>query len=225
MKVGSVEIGWLGHAGFMIKSKEGKIIFIDPYNLGGIKEKADLVLITHSHYDHCSISDIDKIVKEGTKIIITADCQSKIARSKVPLKIEITEPGREYNFGNLRVFSLPAYNIDKTFHPKEERWVGYLLKFEEVIIYHAGDTDFIPEMEKLTGHKKEGVKFVALLPVGGRFTMCREEAFESVKVLKPDLSIPMHYGSVIGTGEDAEEFVKMCNEEGFEAKILDNSLI
>jgi L-ascorbate metabolism protein UlaG (beta-lactamase superfamily) len=203
----------------MIKENE-RVIYIDPYNMGENNEKADLVFITHSHYDHCSVGDLDKILKEGTRVVITADCQSKIARSQIPLKIEIAEPGKEFNFGSLRVFSLPAYNIDKPFHPKEESWVGYLLKFENVVIYHAGDTDVIPEMQKLTGHKKEGSKFVALLPIGGRFTMSGEEALEVVKTLKPDLTIPMHYGSIVGTKEDAEEFKRLCEEENFDCEVL-----
>lgn len=220
MNIKEVDIKWLGHSGFLIREKHGRIIYIDPYNIGDQKEKADLILITHSHYDHCSFEDIKKIVKEGTRILITADCQSKITRLNVPVKIEITEPGKEYNFFDMRIFSLHAYNTDKSFHPKNELWVGYLLKFKDLIIYHAGDTDVIPEMKNLTGHKKEGVMFVALLPIGGRFTMCKEESFECVKILKPDLIIPMHYGSIVGKSEDAKEFIKTCKENGFNAEIL-----
>ncbi len=219
MKIDGVDLKWLGHSSFLIKNS--KIIYIDPYNIKSESEKADLILITHSHYDHCSIADMGKIVKEGTKIISTADCQSKITRFQVPIKMEVVEPGQELDLGNIKINVIPAYNIDKSFHSKEEGWVGYLIKIEDVFIYHAGDSDNIPEMQKLTGYKKEGRKFIALLPVGGRFTMNAEEAAEIAKLIRPDVAIPMHFGSVIGSSEDAEEFKELCEESGIHAEILE----
>ncbi len=224
MRINGIEIKWLGHASFLIKDIENsRVVYIDPYNLKNENlEKADIILITHSHYDHCSIADIKKIIKKGTRIFITADCQSKITRLDIPIRIEIAEPGREYSLNNLKISILPAYNIDKSFHPKDEYWVGYLIKMNGALIYHAGDTDFIPEMQKLTGYSKNGKEFVALLPIGGRFTMDAEEALEAAKLIKPSLVIPMHYGSITGTKEDAEEFMKLCKEEGINAKILES---
>ncbi len=216
MKIGDVEIKWLGHSGFLIK--DSKVIYIDPYNIKEDSEKADLILITHSHYDHCSVSDINKIIKEGTKIIIPADCQSKITRFEIPIKMQIVEPEQELNHGNIKISTLPAYNIDKPFHSKDESWVGYLIKMNGLLLYHAGDTDVIPEMQKLTGYHK---KFIALLPIGGRFTMSVEEAVEAAKIIKPFLAIPMHYGSIVGNNEDAQEFCELCKEENINAKILD----
>lgn len=218
MNVENIEIKWLGHSGFMIKNS--KIIYIDPYNISGNREKADLILITHDHYDHCSVEDMEKIIKEGTRIIAPADCQSKIMKSKIPVKIEVIEPHKELSYGNVRINTIPAYNIDKPFHPKEESWVGYLIKMGDVLVYHAGDTDVIPEMQKLTGYKQQGKKFIALLPIGGRFTMGVEEAVEAAKIIKPSLAIPMHFGSIVGTEEDAKEFVELCREEGINAEIL-----
>ena len=218
MKIGDVEIKWLGHSGFLIKNS--RVIYIDPYNIKEENEKADLILLTHSHYDHCSIRDIKKIVKEGTRIILPADCQSKITRFDVPIKIEIIEPEQEIDLGNVKILAFPAYNIDKHFHPKEESWIGYLIKMDDVVIYHAGDTDVIPEMQNLTGYDKKEKKFVALLPVGGRFTMNSEEAAESAKLIKPFLAIPMHYGSVVGTEEDAAEFVQLCKRDNINAETL-----
>ena len=122
---------------------------------------------------------------------------------------------------NVKISSLPAYNIDKPFHSKDENWVGYLIKINDILIYHAGDTDFIPEMQKLTGYKQSDKKFVALIPIGGRFTMSVEEAVEAVKMIKPDIVIPMHYGSIVGTQEDAQEFYDLCKDEGINCKILD----
>lgn len=218
MKIDDLEIKWLGHSGFLIK--DSRMIYIDPYNIKEGSEKADLILITHSHYDHCSIADLKKIIKEGTKIVVTADCQSKITRFDVPIKIEVVEPGQELVFGDIKISVLPAYNVDKPFHSKDECWVGYLIKMKNVFIYHAGDTDVIPEMQKLTGYKQTDKKLIALLPIGGRFTMSVEEAVEAAKIIKPFLAIPIHYGSVIGTGEDAQEFVELCKEEKINAEIL-----
>jgi len=219
MKIGDIEIKWLGHSGFLIENS--KIIYIDPYQIKEDSKKADIILLTHSHYDHCSVADMQKIVKEDTKIIMTADCQSKITRFDVPIKMIIIEAGQELEFGGFAISTMPAYNVDKPFHSKEEAWVGYLIKTNDVLIYYAGDTDLIPEMQKLTGYSGSGKKFVALLPVGGRFVMTAEEAAEAAKLIKPSLAIPMHYGSISGTEKDAEEFVQLCKEYGIEAKILE----
>ncbi len=218
MKFKDIEVKWLGHSGFLIMNS--KIIYIDPYNLKEDCEKADLILLTHSHYDHCSVADIKKIIKEGTKILMTADCQSKVARFKIPINMEIVEAGQEIDFGNIKVSVLPAYNLDKSFHPKEEGWVGYLIKFHDVLIYHAGDTDIIDEMKKLTGYNHPDKTFVALLPIGGRFTMSPEEAADAAKIIKPSVAIPMHYGSIVGTSEDAIEFKELCEDEKIRCEIL-----
>jgi L-ascorbate metabolism protein UlaG (beta-lactamase superfamily) len=218
MKIGNVDIKWLGHSGFLIRNSS--IIYIDPYNIRDGLEKADFILITHDHYDHCSVADIGKIIKEGTRIILTPDCQSKISKFETPIKMEIIEPGQELAFGDLKISAIPAYNIDKPFHPKEETGAGYIVKSNGTIIYHAGDTDFIPEMQKLTGYQQPGKEFVALLPIGGRFTMTAEEAAEAAKMIKPSIAIPMHYGSIIGTEEDAKEFARLCSEHGIRAEIL-----
>jgi L-ascorbate metabolism protein UlaG (beta-lactamase superfamily) len=219
MLIGDVKLNWLGHSGFLIKNS--KVIYIDPYNIKAGMEKADIIFITHSHYDHCSVADIEKIIQEGTKIIMTADCQSKITRFNVPIKMQIVELGQEIDLGEIKVSVLPAYNTDKNFHPKDEAWVGYLIKINNILIYHAGDSDFIPEMQKLTGYKQSGKEFVALIPVGGRFTMNAEEAFEAVKLIKPTLAIPMHYGSIVGTIEDAREFKELCEENNIRCEILE----
>lgn len=218
MDIDGVEIKWLGHAGFFIKNS--KVIYIDPYNISETSEKADLILLTHSHYDHCSVADIEKVLKEGTKILATADCQSKLTRFN-DIEMIIVEPGNEFDFGSVKISSLNAYNLDKHFHSKEEGWVGYLVKIGNLLVYHAGDTDFIPEMQKLTGYKQNNKEFVALLPIGGKFTMSAEEAVEAAKIIKPSLVVPMHYGSLVGTAEDAEEFKELCESEGINCKVLE----
>ncbi len=219
MEIGGVKLSYLGHAGFFISN--GKKIAIDPYNVSDRLEKADLILITHSHYDHCSIKDIQKLAKKGTIIIVPADAQSKITRVQ-DVEMQIIESGDELSFGDIKISAVPAYNIGKEFHPKNEGWVGYVVKMDSVIIYHAGDSDKIPEISKLSGYGKEGNKFIALLPVSGEYVMTAEEAAEVASLIKPSIAIPMHYGSgVAGTIDDAQRFVKLCTQSGVKAEILE----
>ena len=219
MEFGSVKIRFLGHSGIMISN--GKKIAIDPYNVSDNAPKADIVLITHSHYDHCSIKDIEKIVEPGSVVVCTADCQSKVMKIE-GIQIQVVEVGDELEFGNIKIETVVAYNKNKEFHPKREGWLGYLVKMKEVIIYHAGDTDFISEMQKLSGYGKHGNKFVALLPVSGKYVMDAYEAAEAASLISPDLTIPIHYGAgVAGTLEDAEKFVELCKEKNLKAEILE----
>lgn len=220
MQIKDINLEFLGHSGFLITTETKKII-IDPYNISDNVPKANLILITHSHYDHCSIKDIEKVVQEGTTIVVPADAQSKI--TKIPgVEMQIIEPGDELDLNNMKIEAIPAYNVDKEFHPKREGWIGYVIKLDNVIIYHAGDTDKIPEMRNLTGYGKRGNEFVALLPVSGKFVMDAEEAAEVASMLSPDLTIPMHYGAgVAGTLEDAETFSELCRKVGLKTQILE----
>ena len=139
------------------------------------------------------------------------------------VKMEIVNLESEFTFGKIKISTIAAYNNDKSYHKKEEGWVGYVVKINDVIIYHAGDTDNIEEMKKLTGYNQAGKKFIALLPVGGKYTMDFEEAAEAAKTIKPFLAIPMHYGSIIGTKEDAENFRKECESLGIAAEVLEKN--
>jgi L-ascorbate metabolism protein UlaG (beta-lactamase superfamily) len=217
MRIGKIELEWLGNSGFLITN--GKVIYIDPYNLSSNLPKADIILVTHGHHDHCSLADIEKIVKKGTMIVVSADCQSKITRLK-EVDMQIIEQGDELSLEGVKVQAVPAYNPKKQFHPKSEGWMGYIIKFESTIIYHAGDTDLIPEMEKLTGYGKQGNEFIALLPVGGNYTMDSEEAASAASLIKPTLAIPMHYGAVAGSEKDADDFVRLCEQKGVSASKL-----
>lgn len=220
MEIGGIKLDFLGHSGFLIVNREGKRIAIDPYGISENIEKADFIFITHCHYDHCSIKDIEKLSKDGTVIVVSPDGQSKITRIE-NVKMQLIEVGDELDFASFKVEAVPAYNIEKEFHPKREDWLGYILKFGNVVIYHAGDTDKIPEMEKLTGHGKEGNIFIALLPVSGEYVMDAFEAASTVAVIKPTIAIPMHYGAgVAGKIEDAQKFVEICTKAGFNAQIL-----
>jgi L-ascorbate metabolism protein UlaG (beta-lactamase superfamily) len=220
MDVKGVNIEFLGHAGFLIKTN-GLKMAIDPYNISNKAEKVDIILLTHNHYDHCSLKDIQMIVKKGTIIVMPADCQSKLTRIE-DIDMQVIEAGDELEFSGVRIEAVPSYNTDKDFHPKSEGWLGYVIKLKAVVIYHSGDCDEIPEMKKLTGYGKHGNEFVALLPVSGKYVMDAEEAAEVASLLSPDLAIPMHYGAgVAGTIEDAERFVEICRGLGLRAEVLD----
>lgn len=222
MQINNIKIEFLGHSGFLI-SVSDRVIAIDPYNVSDNVEKVDYIFITHSHYDHCSIKDIIKISKNGTVIIVPADAQSKITRVE-GVTMQVIESGDELSFedNKIKVEAVPAYNIGKEFHTKADGWLGYLLKFDNVIVYHSGDTDKIPEMQKLSGYGKHGQEFVALLPVSGTYVMTADEAADVAKSLNASLAIPMHYGAgVAGTIIDAEQFVKACKQNEIAAQILD----
>lgn len=214
MQIKNINLEFKGHSGFVITSPE-KRIYIDPYKLNFNEMKADMILITHSHYDHCSIEDLRKIVKDGTIIICSADCQSKLTRLDNKIKINNLEPGQEITIEGVKIKSVPAYNINKQFHGKAEYWNGYVIEIEGTRVYHAGDTDLIPEMANL-----EDID-VALLPVSGVYTMTAEEAARAAILIRPKLTIPMHYSSIIGTEEDALRFLDRCQEEGIKCEILE----
>lgn len=207
MQLSNIHLEWLGHAGFLIETS--KKIYIDPYKLKQTG-KADIILLTHSHYDHCSIDDLKKIAQNGTIVIMPADCQSKINKLDAKIKTIILEPGQETYIDKIKIKAFPAYNVNKHFHDKGEYWNGYIIEIDGKKIYHAGDTDFIPEMAGLEEQKID----VALLPVSGVYTMTAEEAAKAAFIIKPKIAIPMHYGEVAGTKEDALKFMDLCENEG-----------
>ena len=217
MQIDNIDLTWLGHSSFVVKGN-GKVIYIDPFNISGDRETADIILITHPHHDHCSIEDISKIAKDGTIVVGPADIQSKITRLEKEVHLKTIDVGETLDLGEgIVVGGVPAYNLEKQFHPKDERWLGYLIKVNGNNVYHAGDTDSIPEMTNLDGKVK-----IALLPVGGNYTMDAKEVSEAAEVIKPEVAIPIHYGSeVAGTISDAEEFAKLCVEKGIKAEILE----
>ncbi|WP_309493489.1 MBL fold metallo-hydrolase [Candidatus Hecatella orcuttiae] len=196
-----LKISWLGHAGFKIT--DGKTIYIDPYQIKGEGE-ADLLLITHEHFDHLSLEDIKKIASEKTVVITTPMAEPQLAKLKVK-EVKTVKPGDRVDVEGVTVEAVPAYNLDKfrspgrVFHPKEDGKVGFVLTFQGAKIYHAGDTDAVPEMKDIQPD-------IALLPVSGTYVMTAVEAAEAVKLLKPKLAVPMHYGSIVGDEEDAKKF-------------------
>ncbi|MEM4244770.1 MAG: MBL fold metallo-hydrolase [Candidatus Nanoarchaeia archaeon] len=187
-----VNLQHLGHASFKIA--DGKTIYIDPFKLKS-SDKADIILITHSHYDHCSMEDIEKIIKSGTEIFIPPDCQSKINHFD-NVSVTLVYPNKVYNSGNIKIETVPSYNLNKKFHPKENEWVGYVITVNNKRIYHAGDSDFIPEMKNLKSID------IALLPIGGTYTMNVDEAAQAANAIRPKFFIPMHYNAISGTEAD-----------------------
>ncbi len=201
MVVEGINISKLPHDGFKIY-EQNKFIYIDPFQLNDVNEKADLILITHGHYDHCSVEDIKKIIQPSTIIITTPDCISKLSKMEVR-EIKTMAPGDSATVYGFSIEAVPAYNIGKQFHPKEQEWVGFVIAASGKRIYHAGDTDRIPEMKDLKNID------IALLPVSGTYVMTAEEAAEACSDIKPKVAIPMHYGSIVGSPSDAEKFKEL----------------
>jgi L-ascorbate metabolism protein UlaG (beta-lactamase superfamily) len=195
-----VTIQWLGHASFRI-CYEDKVIYIDPWKLKEPVGDATLVLVSHSHYDHYSAEDIAKVSGADSKLIASADVVAKEKAGEAIL------PGLTVSLEGVRVMGVPAYNPDKQFHPKGNNWVGFVIEIGTKRIYYAGDTDLTEEMKVLRNID------VALLPVGGTYTMNAKEAAEASSYILPKLAIPYHWGDIVGGRSDAEQFAEQvkCN--------------
>ncbi len=195
------KIYWLGQAAIKIQT-DACIIYIDPYQIKE-KDQADIVLITHPHQDHCSLEDVAKVVTEKTVFVAPKDAVEKL-RSKFANEVIVSSPGMKTEIKGIPVEAVAAYNIVKTkFHPKENQWVGYILTVDGVRIYHAGDTERIPEMKTITCD-------IALLPLGQTYTMNSvEEATEAAIDVKAKIAIPIHFGLYEGRTSDAEEFARL----------------
>ena len=186
---------WLGHASFKICHND-KVIYIDPWKLKHSLHDATLVLVSHSHYDHYSPDDIAKAGGPDTKLIASADVVAKENAG------EVIMPGLTVELGGVRVVGVPAYNPKKEFHPRANNWVGFVIELGSKRIYYAGDTDLIEEMKSL------GDVDAALLPVGGKYTMDAGEAAEAARHIKPKLAVPYHWGDIVGTRSNAEQFAE-----------------
>lgn len=196
------EIECLGHSTIKFK-RNGKIIYVDPYNLKETKNDADLIFITHNHYDHFSPEDIKKIKNEDTIIIATEDLYTNILKlGFYAINIVTVKPNNNYQIENIKFTTTPSYNINKVYHPKENEWVGYIIEIDNIKYYIAGDTDAIEENAKIKCD-------VAFVPVGGTYTMDFKEAAKLIDEIKPKIVVPIHYGSIVGTKQDAEDFKKL----------------
>lgn len=196
-----------------IKINKGKVIYIDPFKINEDYKDADIIFITHDHYDHYSEEDIDKIKKENTIIVAPEELITKLLNKGFQKNYIITvKPNKKYQVEGIEFETIPAYNIKKQFHPKENEWVGYILELNGVKYYIAGDTDITEENKKVKCD-------VAFVPVGGTYTMDAKEAATLVNEIKPKIAVPIHYGSIVGTKEDAISFSKLLNINT-ECKIL-----
>ena len=184
------QIRWLGHDGFAVTGADLTVVF-DPYQIGAAVG-ADLVLVTHPHYDHCSPEDIDKVRRDKTVIVTEAESARKLHGD-----VRVMAPGDKISIGSVAVEAIPAYNIGKKFHPRGKNWLGFVVTLDETRIYHAGDTDMIPEMADLKCD-------IALLPVSGTYVMDAEEAIAAARRIGPQVAIPMHYDTLVGSRADAE---------------------
>ena len=188
-----------------IRINKEKIIYIDPFKIDRNFNDADIIFITHDHYDHYSEEDIEKVINENTTIIIPEELLTKLLRKGINKNAIITvEPNKEYVVEGIKFKTIPAYNTNKTFHPKRNDWVGYIITINNIRYYIAGDTDITEENKKVKCD-------VAFVPVGGTYTMDFKEAAQLINEIQPKIAIPIHYGSVVGTNQDATDFVKLLN--------------
>ena len=216
MKLMSIDIKWLGHATFEIESN-GLVIYTDPFVLTPGCEKADLILITHEHFDHCDKDKIRELIKDDTVIVAPVSCNLKL--NNLGVKVEAVSNFQKLSVKGVLIESIPAYNINKfkapgkVFHPKGEG-NGYVFEVNGTRIYIAGDTDFIPEMKGLKEID------IALLPIGGTYTMDESEALEAVKSFQPRYVVPMHYGTLKETVADARGFKSLVESSDLKTRVI-----
>jgi L-ascorbate metabolism protein UlaG (beta-lactamase superfamily) len=185
------KIVWLGHDCFRIDAS--LCVYIDPYEIQDTTP-ADVILVSHDHFDHCSPDDVAKVQQPSTIIVTEKDSAKKLTGD-----IRVVTPGERLELDGLAVEAVPAYNTNKDFHPKVNGWLGFVVEIDGVRIYHAGDSDHIPEMKDLSVD-------IAMLPVSGTYVMTAEEAIEAALAIQPKLAIPMHYGAIVGDNNDAIKF-------------------
>jgi L-ascorbate metabolism protein UlaG (beta-lactamase superfamily) len=196
----AVTIQWLGHASFKIEGN-GKVVYIDPWKLGEASNDATVVLVSHSHYDHYSAPDVAKVSGPETKMCGPGDVIAEAGKG------EVIKPGETVTAGGVSITGVASYNPAKQFHPKANNWLGFIVEVGSKRIYYAGDTDATDEMNQL------GDVDVALLPVGGTYTMNAKEAAAATERIKPARAIPYHWGDIVGGAKDAEQFAEMAGCE------------
>ena len=208
MNIEGIEIRWNGHDGFRIEV-DGNKIYVDPYKLIPSyvsKSDADIILISHNHFDHLSIDDIKYVINENTKIICSHECVEVLKKNQIENEIIPLKPKEARTVGNIEIRGIEAYNTDKKFHPKKDEKIGFIINVNNLKIYHTGDTDIIPEMENVNPD-------ILFVPVSGTYVMTAKEAGKATnELIKPKkIAIPMHYGSIVGSVKDAEDFCKDVN--------------
>ena len=187
---------WFRQAAFRYADDE-RTIYIDPWGTGEGDPPADLILITHAHFDHFQPEEIARLSKAGTKVVAPHDVAAELSGDVTPVA-----PGESHDVAGVRFTTVPAYNtaeerLEK--HPKANRWVGYVLELSGSSYYHAGDTDHAPELDEVKTD-------VAFLPIGGTYTMDVPEAAGLARSISPRVAVPMHFGFVVGSASDGERF-------------------
>jgi L-ascorbate metabolism protein UlaG (beta-lactamase superfamily) len=211
MKLMNLEFSRIAHDTFRIQGS--KLIYTDPFKVTKADE-ADIVLISHEHFDHLSLEDLRKVTSPRTAIVASVSCKGELKKVKAK-ETKFLNPGGKCSIEKVEIEAVPAYNVNKfrepghVFHPKEDKKLGFVFQMDGTRVYFAGDTDFIPEMKSITCD-------IALLPVSGTYVMTAEEAAEAVSAIKPKIAVPMHYGAIVGSDSDAQRFrslVKNCQVE------------
>lgn len=197
------KIELIAQSAIRIETNNEKIIYFDPFKLNGrYNQDADFIFITHPHFDHFSPEDIERIKTNDTKIIAPKELSTKLEQLGVETdKIKLVKPNEQYELEEIIFETVPAYNINKDYHRKEYNWVGYIVTIDDKKIYVAGDTDNIEEARNIKCD-------IACVPVGGTYTMNHKEAAELIKAIKPKIAIPIHYKTIVGSEQDAENFKK-----------------
>lgn len=216
--VAEEQLFYMNHDTFRIETGK-KVIYTDPFNIPDGAKKADIILITHQHHDHLQLESINKIADKNTVIVapVTAEYEMK---NKVLAMIKRVKPGDKIKVGGINVEVTAAYNVKEErlkFHPKKEGFTGYIINVAGVRIYFAGDTDSIPEMKKIKCD-------IALLPVSGTYVMTADEAVEAATAINPKIVIPMHYGAIVGSDEDAKKFKILMEGKKIEVLIKEKEI-
>ena len=214
MNFEGINIERLGHDTFKVTN--GKVLYFDPHVLPKGPQKADIILVSHDHFDHCDPDKIKEISKADT-VIVTSKSSSKKLRGN----IKIIKPGERLALdGGIQVEAVYAYNINKfrspgvPFHPRSDDFLGFVVTFDGKRIYHAGDSDNIPELKGLKDID------IALLPVSGTYVMTVQEAIDAARIIKPRLAIPMHYGVIVGEEKDARAFKEGLKDSSIRVEII-----
>lgn len=192
-------VTWTYHAGFRI-DRDGKVIYLDPWRLSTTIATADVVFITHPHFDHFDLSDLQKVVGPNTKLVMPPDCEYS-----GPGQVIHAQPGQSLTVEGIQVQVIHAYNINKEYHPREKNWLGYVLTVGGVTFLHPGDTDDTPELRAVSNIH------VAFVPVSGTYVMTASEAAAAMNAIQPQVAVPMHWGAIIGSRADAEQFRDLFN--------------
>lgn len=188
-----------------VRIQAEKVIYFDPFRVNGTPHDADIVFVTHTHSDHFSIFDLKKVMKSDSVLVITTDGLEE-AQKEGFNKVTPVVPNKSYTIAGINFTTTPAYNTNKSYHPKTNNWVGYIVQINNYKYYMAGDTDLIPEMKDIKAD-------VAFLPVGGTYTMTATEAANAANIIKPKVAVPIHFGDVVGTIEDAKNFVALLDKQ------------